>query len=231
MEDKEYTAKVRITRVNDPDKEPKRVGRPKAKLTERVVERSIEVPMMEGYVDLKLPKKWRFNNGSFVTVFQKALTNIALFAKLSKNEHQLLLYLLGSCLADNSICIDLVQISNELNMDRSNASKALKGLVHRNIVLRKDGYRYGKNPLPMELSLNFDQLNYNLAYTGRTKEYSKRKNAHPPLTELDGATLLEAHEAGKPIRRLTANGTELIDPSTGEVLPELPFEEWNHSQE
>ena len=77
----------------------------------------------------------------------------------------------------------------------------------------------------MELSLNFDQLNYNLAYTGRTKEYSKRKNVHPPLTESDGATLLEAHEAGKPIRRLTVNGTELIDPSTGEVLPQLPFED------
>lgn len=226
MEEKEYTAKVRVTKVNDPSKEPKRAGRPKAKLTERVVERSIEVPMMEGYVDLKLPKKWRFNNGSFVTVFQKALMNIAMFAKLSKNEHQLLLYLLGSCLADNSICIDLVQIANDLNLDKSNASKALKGLVQRNIVLRKDGFRYGKNPLPMELSLNFDQLNYNLAYTGRTKEYSKKKTVHPPLTEPDGVTLLEAHEPGKPIRVLTNSGAELVDPDTGEILPELPFEDW-----
>lgn len=232
MEEKKYTAKVRVTKVNSPDEEPKKMGRPKAKLTEKFIERSIEVPLMEDYVDMKLPRKWKFNNGSFVTVFQKALTNIALFAKLTKNEHQLLLYLLGSCLADNSICIDLVQISNDLKMDRSNASKALKGLVQRNIVLRKDGYRYGKNPLPMELSLNFDQLNYNLAYTGRTKEYGKRKNVHPPLTESDGTTLLEVHEAGKPIRRLTANGkTELIDPNTGEVFPELPFEEWNNQEQ
>lgn len=221
-----YTAKIRIT--NTPNNaEVNTTGRPKAKLTERIMERSIEVPMLEDYVDLKLPRKWKFNNGSFVTVFQKALMNIALFARLTKHEYQLLMYLLASCLADNSICIDLVQISNDLKMDRSNASKALKGLVQRNIVLRKDGYRYGKNPLPMELSLNFDQLNYNLAYTGRTKEYSKKKTIHPPLTEPDGATLLEGHTPGKPVRRLTESGTELVDPDTGEVLPELPFKDWD----
>lgn len=208
--------------------------------TETSVSRTLEVPMIEGYVDLKLPEKHKFGNGSFITVFQKALRNIAMFGKLTKNESNLLLYLIGSCSQDNSVCIDLNILSEDLQMDKGNISKALKGLVLRNIVLRRDGYRYGNNPLPMELSLNYDQINYNVAYNGKIKTYKEHKKQHPQIAETDGRTLLESHTEGQPYRVLQDNGKYLTVSKDGEIingkdnpkeLPQLPFEEDKHSIE
>lgn len=158
------------------------------KMTE--ITRTIEVPVLEDYVDVKLPRKFKFNNGGFITIFQKAMANIALFANLSKEEYKMLLYLIGTCGMGNSICIDLVQLAEALSMKKPNVSRALKGLVERNIVIRKDGYRYGKTPLPFELHLNFDQINYDLAYNGKTKEFGKKKGEHPQLMQADGETPL-----------------------------------------
>lgn len=196
--------------------------------TETSVSRTLEVPMMEGYVDMKLPEKHMFRNGNFITIFQKALRNIAMFGNLTKNESILLLYLIGSCTQDNSVCIDLNILSEDLQMDKSNISKAIKGLVLRNIVLRRDGYRYGNKPLPMQLSLNYDQINYNVAYNGKTKTYKDHKKQHPLLTEKDGRTLLESHRNGEPYRVLQDNGKYLSIASdgSGEIMnPQLPFEE------
>lgn len=160
------------------------------KMTETISTRTIEVPVLEDYVDVKLPKKFRFNNGNFITIFQKAMANIALFGNLSKEEYKMLLYLIGTCGMGNSICIDLVKLSEDLSMKKPNVSRALKGLVERNIVIRKDGYRYGKTPLPFELHLNFDQINYDLAYNGKTKEFGTKKGKHPQLMKPDGETPL-----------------------------------------
>ena len=164
------------------------------KMKETITERTIEVPVMEDYVDVKLPKKFKFNNGGFITIFQKAMANIALFANLSKEEYRMLLYLIGTCGMGNSICIDLVQLAETLGMKKPNVSRALKGLVERNIVIRKDGYRYGKTPLPFELHLNFDQINYDLAYNGKTKEFGGKKGTHPALMKADGETPLLSKE-------------------------------------
>ena len=41
---------------------------------------------MEGYVDMKVPEKSRYNNGDFITVFQKVLKNTVMFGNLTKNE-------------------------------------------------------------------------------------------------------------------------------------------------
>lgn len=160
------------------------------KMTETTRTRTIELPVIEDYVDVKLPKKFRFNNGNFITIFQKAMANIALFGNLSKEEYRMLLYLIGTCGACNSVCVDLVQLADALGMKKPNVSRALKGLVERNIVIRKDGYRYGKTPLPFELHLNFDQINYDLAYNGRTKDFGKLHKGHPQLMQADGHTPL-----------------------------------------
>ena len=186
--------------------------------TETSVSRTLEVPIMEGYVDMKLPEKHKFGNGNFVTVFSKALRNIAMFGKLTKNEATLLLYLIGSCTQDNSICIDLNILAEDLQMDKGNVSKAVKGLVARNIVLRKDGYRYGNAPLPMKLSLNYDQINYNVAYNGKIKTYKENKKKHPVITEVDGRTLLEGHREGQPYHILQDNGRFLTVNSDGAIV-------------
>lgn len=187
-EKKTYTAKISDYPRHEYEVNPE-TGEV-VKMTETVVQRTVELPVMEDYVDVKLPRKFRFNNGGFVTIFQKAMANIAMFGNLTKGEMQMLLYLIGTCGTANSVCIDLVQLSKDLKMTKGNVSTALKGLVQRNIVIRKDGYRYGKTPLPFELHLNFDQINYDLAYNGKIKEFGKHKTEHPKLMQSDGETPL-----------------------------------------
>lgn len=184
-EKRTYTAKITDHPRQEVDMETGEIT-----MTETIVSRSMTVPLLENYVDIKLPRKFKFNNGGFITVFQKAIANIAMFGNLTKGEMQMLLYLIGTCGAANSVCIDLVKLSTDLKMSKGNASNALKGLVERNIVIRKDGYRYGKTPLPFELHLNFDQINYDLAYNGKIKEFKKHKVEHPMLMKSDGETPL-----------------------------------------
>lgn len=179
----QYTHYAHPEEVVDPT-----TGEVTMRLTEETVTRTVEV--IPDYVDIKMPKKFRFNNGNFVTIFQKAILNIALLGKLTKNEMHLLLYLIGSCGPANSISTDLDKLSEDLGIRKPNLSTALKGLVQRNIVVRKDGYRYGKTPLPFELHLDFDQINYDLAYNGKTKHYRETKVNHPLLMREDGETPL-----------------------------------------
>ena len=185
------------------------------KMTETITERSIEVPILEDYVDIKLPKKHRFNNGNFITIFQKELANIAMFGKLTKGEMQLLLYLIGTCGAANSVCIDLVKLSEDLNTSKGNVSNALKGLVQRNIVVRSDGYRYGKTPLPFRLELRFDQINYNLASTCKIKNYKEHKTEHPMLMKADGETPLLKSDR-QMLSQVDAANRQIIDLVNGE---------------
>ena len=150
--------------------------------TGEVIRQAVVTEVIPGYIDVKVPKKGRFNNGDFITIFQNTMYRIATEAKLSKNELVLLLYLLGTAGIDNSICTDLQILSEELQIDKGNISRSIKGLVKRNIVIRKDGYRGGEQrTLPMELSLNYDQLNYDLSYKGKVKDYSKMKGIHPEI--------------------------------------------------
>lgn len=150
--------------------------------TGEVIRQAVVTEVIPGYIDVKVPKKGRFNNGDFITIFQNTMYRIATEAKLSKNELVLLLYLLGTAGIDNSICTDLQILSEELQLDKGNISRSIKGLVKRNIVIRKDGYRGGEQrTLPMELSLNYDQLNYDLSYKGKVKDYSKFKGIHPEI--------------------------------------------------
>lgn len=137
---------------------------------------------VDGYVDVRLPKKHKFNNGGFVTVFQEALTTIAMYGKLTKNELNLLFLLIGSAGIDCSIRTNLDELGEALGLNKSQTSKALKGLVQRNIVLREDGNRYDRQPLKMSLTFNYDQLNYNLAYNGKTVNFKRKRVEHPAIS-------------------------------------------------
>lgn len=131
-------------------------------MTQRVIYEQRE--FVDGYVDVRLPKKHKYNNGGFITVFQEGLRVIARYGKLSKSEMALLLWLIGIAGMDGSVETNLEEIKKNLSIGKPMASKALKGLVQRNIVIRKDGNRFDREPLSMKLSFNYDQLNYNLAY-------------------------------------------------------------------
>ena len=113
------------------------------------------------------------------------MLRIATEAKLTKNEMQLLLYLLGTASFDNSVCVDLDILVEALKVDKGNISRALKGLVQRNIVIRKDGYKGGsQRTLPMELSINYDQINYGISWKGDYNDHKKVKLNHPEVLSL-----------------------------------------------
>lgn len=191
----QYTHYPHHEEVVDPE-----TGEVKIRLTEETQTRTVEV--LQDYVDVKLPKKFKFNNGNFITVFQNAMANLAMFGKLTKGEMQLLLYLIGTCGTQNSVCLDLPKLVDALKMDKGNLKRALDGLCMRNIVVKTDGYRTGKSPLPFELNLNFSQINYNLAYNGKIKDYRSNKTDHPQLLQADGKTPLVENKQQKALPTL-----------------------------
>ena len=69
---------------------------------------------VDGYVDVRLPKKHKCNNGGFITVFQEALTTIAMCGKLTKNELNLLLLLIGTAGIDGSLRTNLDDLGEAL---------------------------------------------------------------------------------------------------------------------
>lgn len=170
--------------------------------------------IIDGYVDVRLPKKHKFNNGGFITVFQDAIATIAIYGKLTKNELNLLLFLIGTAGIDGSIRTNLDELGEALGLSKPQTSKALKGLVQRNIVLREDGNRYDRLPLPMSLTFNYDQLNYNLAYNGKTVNFKRKKIEHPAIS-------IPGDQEGEWID--TSTGAVTIEKGGKMIQQELPY--------
>lgn len=173
---------------------------------EEVIRKKIiteEIQKRDGWENVVLPERHKFSNGGFITVFQKGLLTILQYGKLSKIETNLLLYVLATAGIDGSIETNLDVMSEMLGAKKPNVSNALKGLVQRNIIIRKDGSRYDRSPLPLTLKFNYDQVNYNLAYNGKTKLFGKKKAEHPALSVPGGEK------------------NEWIDTQTGEITKEL----------
>ena len=158
---------------------------------------SVESEYIPGYVDVKLPDRKRIGNGDFIVMFQNTMYRIATEAKLSKNEMHILLYLLGTAGFDNSIYLDLDTLVLNLGIKKPNVSTALKGLIQRNIVIKKDGYQGGdQKTKPFELSINYDQINYGITWKGDFNEHRKKIGKHPeviaePLNMIDGQLHLD----------------------------------------
>lgn len=139
---------------------------------------------VEGYVDLKLPQKAKFNNGNFIVLFQKSMYEIAKNRKLfTKDELTLLIYFLGTAGMGNSIFIDYPTIMEDLKIDKGNCSRSVNSLTTKGIIIRSKAKGRSQNESQlMKVSINFDQLNYNLAYNGKIKDHTKLKLEHPDLS-------------------------------------------------
>jgi hypothetical protein len=153
--------------------------------TGEIVRQTLTTEIVEGYTDVKLPNKARLNNGGFITLFQSAMLIIAKNYKKSftKDEGAVLFYLIGIAGLGNSISIDYPELVEELGMQRPNAVTAIKSLERKNILIvnKERGSRRQNESLEMRVKVNFDQLNYNLAYNGKIIDFSKVKHDHPPL--------------------------------------------------
>jgi len=151
--------------------------------TGEIVRQTVTTEVVSGYRDVKLPEKSRFNNGAFITLFQASMLVIAKNRKyFSTEEKDILFYLLGTAGLGNSVDIDQPTLAEELGLQRTNVNKALKALEKKNIIItKKAGSRSKRETQDYLIKINFDQLNYNLAYNGKTKDHSKIKHKHPPI--------------------------------------------------
>lgn len=115
-------------------------------------------------------KKDKMNGGEFIVVFQKAIEKLVLDANLGKNEYRILLYLMAKTEFEKEINDTLYNIAKGINLDQSNATKAMQKLESIGVVVRN-------------IQLRTFRLNYELAYKGQAKNYKKLQYKDPVFLE------------------------------------------------
>ncbi len=124
---------------------------------------------------LVVPKKAKFENGDFVTIFQEAFRTISTEMNLTILEHRLFLFLISVCeKGTNRVILDIEHLVYHLKRDDKSIYKAIAGLMSRNIILKTKIYNK-----VMEISFPF--LNHNIAYKGQIKEFNKDITAKAEL--------------------------------------------------
>lgn len=135
---------------------------------ERIVERVIEREMVDDYRDVKLPVKAKYNNGEFITIFQKALSYISTELKLTKGAHQMFLYLISKTEITNEIKLPVKELAEALSTSSGNAYNFLTELKNHNIVV-------------WDKKLKTLRLNYEIGYKGKIKDYKKFQYKDDPI--------------------------------------------------
>jgi hypothetical protein len=126
------------------------------------------VEMIDGFIDVKLPAKSKFNNGNFITVFQKALTHITVNLALTKGALRLFLYLMSKTEITNEVKLPVHEIAETLKISSGNAYDFLNELKRHNIVI-------------WENKLKTLRLNYEIGYKGKVKDYKHFQHKDTPL--------------------------------------------------
>jgi len=103
-----------------------------------------------------------------MTVFQNAMLNIVFNMNLSKGAYRLLVYLIGKTGIDNEVKLTLYAIAKEIEEKQPNVVRYFKELESLNIAIR-------------DKEKKTIRLNYDLAYKGKIKNYSKLKYSDPKL--------------------------------------------------
>ncbi len=141
-----------------------------AKLTRtHVVNGQLVVDTLDSEEFVHVPKKTKFNNGDFITVFQNVLMQISLNKELPKGALRLLLYLISKTEIDNEVKLSLNSISKEMDEAQGNVVVYFQALEGLNIAVR-------------DRKRGTIRLNYELAYKGKIKEYTKVKFIDTPIT-------------------------------------------------
>lgn len=155
--------------------------------TGEIIKQTVVTEYVEGFRDVKLPIKKKLGNGNFIVVFQNAMLQIALHHNLfTRNEMTLLFYFLGTAGVGNSILIDYPTLVELLGIQRTNIVAAIRSLERKMIIVKSKVTRRKRDESQlMNLEINFDQLNYYLAYNGKFGDHLKLKYNHPNLV-LDG---------------------------------------------
>lgn len=154
----------------------------KEKITREIIEREISSEYDGEYRNITVRNKPKLNNGDFITLFQDVMLELSR-AELTKNELRMLFYLIGTAEKGNAICIDLNTLCFELSDNKGNVSRTLNSLSKKNIIIKatKQGARMRGETNYYELSLNFNRLNYQLAYKGKIKDYKHFQHRDPKI--------------------------------------------------
>jgi hypothetical protein len=134
------------------------------KITERIIEREV----IDDFIDIKLPLKSKFNNGDFITLFQKTLRYISVELKLTKGAMNLLLYLISETEITNEIKLPIHCISETLKTSTGNTYNFLNELKKHNIII-------------WDQKLKTLRLNYDLGYKGKIKDFKKFQYKDVPI--------------------------------------------------
>ena len=124
--------------------------------------------------------------------------------KLTKNEYNILFFLLSYMDKENKIIIDAEMIEYNLGISSSNVNKYIKKLQNYKIIYKRNlGYRKGA-----EVLLNFDIISPHMAFKNRNNFDNVQK--HKRIMQND----IPYHRQ----QNLLTGGLDLINPETGEVF-------------
>tara|TARA_B100000683_G_scaffold266785_1_gene299587 strand:+ start:296 stop:871 length:576 start_codon:yes stop_codon:yes gene_type:complete len=177
--------------------------------SKRTYQHTITVDQEEiGDYEAKLTKSNPLRQGKiyddFCVLNQEFLKYI-LHCKLTKNEHQILLFLLSYMDKDNKIIIDAEMIEYHLKIGASNVNKYVKTLEEKKIIYKRNlGYRKGA-----EVLLNFDIISPHMVYKNPNKK--EKVTEHKELMSSNPVPYIRQ-------RNLFDNSIDMVDPETGEVI-------------
>lgn len=196
-----------------------------------------ERPVIDGYHNETIRDKYYFGR-DFFTMFTDDLFDLVAENgkdKMSLREWRVFLLLCATMNTKNITVTNAEAIAETLEMTREDVSRTLTKLKKRKLVVESKWIAPQSGPGSrariFQLAIvgeKIQQLNSNIAYNGRVKDYKKHRNDHPQLTTLDGEKLLNPHaeaQRQKLIREQAERENlfpeyyrdSFVDPDTGEV--------------
>lgn len=204
------------------------------KITE--VENKIEVmPVIDGYHNIVVKDRSHFGR-PFVTLFPEDINDLLVYGDLTFKEWKVLLFLIANLQKDNLVMTNLDIIAENLNIHRTDVSRALTSLKKMNVLIEmKMSHTRGSGPVTSIFKVQV--VNPNIAYNSQTKDYKTSRSTAPHVTSRDGKKILNPHGEAQRQKLLrekeqreslfpeyfeeqeaVSPDPESIDPETGEVL-------------
>lgn len=132
----------------------------------------------DGYFIYVAHPKAKIKNQRFVMTFQDSLITISKDKELTGEMKSVLLFLMGNLEFDNYITIKQVEIAKELEMQKTNVSRAMRLLVSKKIILKvKEGTTTGY------------KLNPTYGWKGKVENMEKTK------AEMEADKIIDFQEA------------------------------------
>ncbi|MGB4497136.1 MAG: winged helix-turn-helix domain-containing protein [Methylococcaceae bacterium] len=135
----------------------------------------------EGYFIYIAHPKAKIRNERWIMTFQDSLIIIAKDKELTGEVKSVLFFLMGNLEFENYISIKQVEIAKQLELQKSNVSRAMKLLVDKSIILKiKDG------------SMTGYKLNPNYGWKGKVENREIAKNKMEENKIIDFQSALES---------------------------------------